>query len=102
MASKKKVSGVQEDPIEYEYGDLYILCSKGHKTKMGENIETGLQLLIFNKENSYVSLSCPECDKDYNLVLRLLPAENPPAKEVGDEPEIKETKDELQEDTDKG
>jgi len=91
---------VQESPIDYKYGDLYILCSKGHKTRIGENVDTGLQLLLFNKENSFISLNCPECDKEYNLTLRLLPAENPPVEEAEVIEETKEEiKDELQEDT---
>lgn len=96
-----------ENKVDFEYGDLYVVCSKGHKTKMGENIPTGIQFLLFNKHEQFIELSCPECDKEYTLKFQLFPAENPPAPEIEDaeiiEEEItNEIQNELQESTAEG
>jgi len=83
--------------VEFKYGDLYVECSKGHKTKIGENINTGLQLLLINREDSYIEVSCPECDKEYKITMRTHPAENPPV-EIEDVVEeiIEETNEEIE------
>jgi hypothetical protein len=79
MARKKKEAAVlpgvpatvpkEENPFDFEYGDLVVQCKCGRTQVITKGIEKGLQLVITNKKASFIQLKCDECDAEVTLRL---------------------------------
>jgi hypothetical protein len=88
MGRKKKVKEVEVDNVKsWQYGDLAVVCKCGSTKIMKKGIEYGIQLVLVNREDSFILLKCDTCGAE--LGLRFLEGEKPAEVEVT-EPIIEE------------
>ena len=49
--------------MDFKYGNLCIKCHQCGNIQIVEELVTdGRAIYLFNKEDSYIKLNCPECD----------------------------------------
>jgi hypothetical protein len=89
MGRKKKVKEEVPGVKSWQYGDLAVVCKCGRTQIMKKGIEYGIQLVLTNREDSFVLLKCDECEAE--IALRFIEGEKPAEEEVVIEPVIEET-----------